>query len=410
VEDGIVLSLARMNTIRLDIETTASDSAVVSPPTTIATFGPAALTKEVIFQALVAHGYAGVVGACGDVAESGFILGGGFGFQSRHRGLGLDNVVGMRVVLANGAVQEIGGDDDLFWAMRGAGGGNFGVVTQLRYQLHKTLDTQVVAHVDVLFQDLPYVMHRIGELSRDAHLLPSEICVMMDERHGTDGIGINFLWFSLDDKREVQVVVVELKNVLDSILTKATPAVQYNVTTQRFSWSSYFNFWKADSRMSSWDNPYAQAWCGYLFQDNNTIAVWADISNQLSKILEECPHLYPDVELYGGAISQVPWNATAFPYRKAVYNVGVLLIVPENNDTHNGLELYHEQVAKVNAWWPSVSQYLTGTYVNYPMASLNKNEYASHYWGDNLERLVHIKQKYDPWNDFAFEQSVPMQL
>jgi FAD/FMN-containing dehydrogenase len=71
---------------------------------------------------------------------------------------------------------------------------------------------------------------------------------------------------------------------------------------------------------------------------------------------------------------------------------------------------FQEQVASVNAWWPSMAKYLTGAYLNYPMNSLSRTEYPRVYWGEHLERLVEIKQRYDPGDVFSYEQSIPLAL
>ena len=83
------------------------------------------------------------------------------------------------------------------------------------------------------------------------------------------------------------------------------------------------------------------------------------------------------------------------------YNVGVLLVIQDCDDTAQ--EIFEQQVATVNTWWPKVADYLTGSYLNYPMNSLRDDEYAKLYWGDHLKTLVNIKQRYDPNNAFVFE-------
>lgn len=71
-------------------------------------------------------------------ASGGWILGNGLSFTSRHYGLGIDNVIDFRVVLPSGAmaVADRCTNSDLFWALRGGGGGTFGVVTHMNYKLH----------------------------------------------------------------------------------------------------------------------------------------------------------------------------------------------------------------------------------------------------------------------------------
>lgn len=81
---------------------------------------------------------AAVTGSCPNVGIAGFSLGGGWGALSAGRGLGVDNVISYRVVLANGSVVEASKDgphSELFWALLGGGHGNYGVVTRLNYTI-----------------------------------------------------------------------------------------------------------------------------------------------------------------------------------------------------------------------------------------------------------------------------------
>src|SRR5262249_37904306 len=82
-------------------------------------------------------GLAPVTGSVGAVGMAGLTLGGGYGPLIGRFGLALDNLVGATVVLADGriAVATPEDEEDLFWALRG-GGGNFGVVIEMRYRLH----------------------------------------------------------------------------------------------------------------------------------------------------------------------------------------------------------------------------------------------------------------------------------
>ena len=107
----------------------------------------------------------------------------------------------------------------------------------------------------------------------------------------------------------------------------------------------------------------------------------------------------------GGAIHDTLPNETAFPFRSAIFNVGLLLIV--SMEELHPEEVFQRESTLVNQWWPEVQQYLTGSYLNYPTLSLG-SEYPSAFWGDNLPRLQKVKRKYDPDNVFANPLSVPL--
>ena len=91
-----------------------------------------------VTEATTAHGLVVGFGDSGSVGVGGITLGGGIGFLVRKLGLTIDSLLGAEVVTANGRHLRVDAErhPDLFWAIRG-GGGNFGVVTRLRFRLHE---------------------------------------------------------------------------------------------------------------------------------------------------------------------------------------------------------------------------------------------------------------------------------
>jgi FAD/FMN-containing dehydrogenase len=113
---GLVLDVSRL------------DSATVHKG--IVRVGPGLQAVDAV-NALAPHGLAVPNGFCPTVSAGGFFAGGGIGLLTRSHGVGSDRVRGAEVVLADGRVVRCSRheDEDLFWALRGGGGGNFGVVT-----------------------------------------------------------------------------------------------------------------------------------------------------------------------------------------------------------------------------------------------------------------------------------------
>lgn len=133
--DGIVLDLAGL----ADISMAGHDLAAIG--------GGARLGQ--VYAALHASGRT-LPGGCGPtVGLAGLTLGGGIGLLGRQHGLTCDRLVGAQVVLADGRLVDCDRDHepDLFWALRGAGGGQFGVVTSLRFDtVPEPLTTRIEAH------------------------------------------------------------------------------------------------------------------------------------------------------------------------------------------------------------------------------------------------------------------------
>jgi FAD/FMN-containing dehydrogenase len=421
VANGIVLSLQHMKARTIHVgdnspipATSTSRTGQLHRHNVTATIEPGALTEDILDSFLagtanstmandsgILGGYAGALGQCGKVAEGGWVLGGGVGSMARLLGLGIDNVLEFRIVLANGTIHVCNPkqNQDLFWALRGAGSGNYGVVTGMKYQLYSDVpDVQLFQKVSLPLADLGGFLYRLGELNTDR-----EFFVVVGGRQG-DVATMYMTWFTTDNV--VNVAMAGNQHFKSKIRPILPPSAIYPRSYETFLW--------AESTHSMFDQGYgtsvwaAQPWQGFLLPANNTPQVWDNIMAIMAAGMEIAPNVEPHIELWGGAISDVDPHETAFPYRDAIYNVGVLLVIQDYDAT--AYQRFHDQVASVNTWWPQVAEYLTGSYLNYPMNSLKSKQYPRLYWGRHLERLVEIKQRYDPTNVFTYEQSIPPML
>lgn len=125
IQDGIILDLSGLNSL------------VINAAARIAEVGPA-LDNRTVARRLAEHDLAFPLGHCGHVSLSGYLLGGGLGWNSERWGLGCHNVIGIDVVTADGVLRHASETEnpDLFWAARGGGPAFFGVVTRYWLSLH----------------------------------------------------------------------------------------------------------------------------------------------------------------------------------------------------------------------------------------------------------------------------------
>src|SRR5690349_17934692 len=156
-EGGIVLDLSNMKDLQID-------------PDTRTAWAEAGLTAGEFTTAAGAKGFAIGFGDTGSVGIGGITLGGGVGYLVRKYGLTIDSLLAAEVVTADGQVLEVDEQNhpDLFWAIRG-GGGNFGVVTRFKFQLHEL--PEVVGGMLIL----PATPDTIAGFMAEAESAPEEL-------------------------------------------------------------------------------------------------------------------------------------------------------------------------------------------------------------------------------------------
>jgi len=128
----------------------------------------AGASNQNIANALNSTPFAIPSGRCPTVGVSGLVLGGGWGFAATHAGLTCDSLLETDIVLANAkqvTAKPESCTDDLFWALRGGGGGNFGVNTSFTFQLHK-VDNVTVFNILWPGQQQVEMLRRLQEIQQ----------------------------------------------------------------------------------------------------------------------------------------------------------------------------------------------------------------------------------------------------
>jgi FAD/FMN-containing dehydrogenase len=122
---GVVLDLRKLDRITIDAKAGTT------------TVGAGVQLIDLYFR-LAQSGLTVPGGSCPSVGVAGVTLGGGFGLAARHLGLTIDSLRAVRIVTADGALRSVDehSDPDLLWALKGGGGGNFGVVTEFTFATH----------------------------------------------------------------------------------------------------------------------------------------------------------------------------------------------------------------------------------------------------------------------------------
>ena len=364
----------------------------------IATVSAGARLGEV-YEALYEHGVTIPAGCGPSVGVTGLTLGGGIGVLGRRYGLTCDRLLGAQVVLADGRVIDCDQerDTDLFWALRGAGGGNFGVVTSLVFDTVPAPDTTVF----YLAWPFGHAAALAGTWQEWAPFAPDDVDATLRLTAGAEA-----------EPAQVELIGAVLGSEahaarhLDAFVSRApvTPAsawfgqMTYPAAKRHLDHIDQHR----QSRLREPDRPghlYAKSEFFRRPLDRQTIMALADgfspdVAGARSREVTFMP--------WGGAYNRVAPDATAFPHRIELFLVQHLLEADPDIP-----EAQHEPGRS----WLSRSWALLhrsgsgGVYPNFPDPELP--DWGQAYYGENYRRLQHVKAAYDPGNVFTFHQSLP---
>jgi FAD/FMN-containing dehydrogenase len=366
--DGLVLDLSRMRQVIVDRH---SRTAIVSG---------GAKAKDVA-AAAAAHGLVAALGNCGEVGMGGLTLGGGYGPLNGQCGLAADNLLGAEVVLADGRYVTTGPDEEpeLYWAIRG-GGGNFGVVTSMRIQLHETRHMLAGAIV-YPWSEAETVLSRYTAFSAT---MPDELGVPVTMTSGPDGqpaIILVPLWNG--DKMQGERAMDHLQALGKPRLTQVGPTT-YSDMLAPF-----------DARVAEADGCFWETRTRWLpaLAPGAVDAIVKAVARRTS------PHSIVNWHHFHGAATRISEEAIAFGLRQEHFMVEI--VASWEPDGSNGAA--HRQWAQ--DLWKSLAPFaLPGGYAN--LLGPNDREQAAAAYSDNAARLRALKRRFDP--DRVFACAIPL--
>ena len=337
-----------------------------------------------VYGALAKHGVTIPGGSCPTVGIAGLALGGGIGYSSRRYGTTADNVKQLQIVTADGEllVCDAAHHADLFWACRGGGGGNFGIVTELTFATHpvSTVSTysiewpwaQAAQAVAVWQQFAP---HAPDGLFSVLDLIATGPSVAGSRAHVVSA----GQYFGPES---------DLASLLQPLTSVGAPI---RVTTQTLDYFDAVLHWAGCRDAASCTDPRAAftAKSDYVAAPLSAAAIATLVDAVTARQGQGRGALYLDAS--GGAINRVPKAATAFVHRDALFSI------------------QYTSVGGSPAWltnlYAQMRPYVSGfAYQNYIDPQLLTWPQA--YYGVNLPRLRSIKRKVDPHGFFRFAQSI----
>lgn len=367
-DGGLMLEMSQMKNVQID---PISRTARAEPGLTWGEFD----------RATQAHGLATTGGICSQAGIAGVTLGGGFGWLMRKHGLALDNLLSVDIVTADGELRTASATEnaDLFFGVRGTHS-NLGVITSLQYQLHPVGPTVLAGMVvhplekgkEVLRFYREYTSHAPEEMSAWAALLTAP--------DGNKVVAILACYIGEQGGEQGEQVVQPLREFGPPLMDVIQPMPYVNAQSlidESFP-KGRQNYWKSHLLQTLSD-----AAIDALVEGFHTVA------SPYSSIL---------IEHLGGTMSRVGKDNTAFHHRDAAYD---LVIMPMWSEAAESDQHIRWADALWQATQPSSSG---GVYVNY--LSNEGNERIKAAYGPGYERLVALKNQYDPLNLFRFNQNI----
>jgi hypothetical protein len=366
--DGLVIDLARMREV------------VVDPHSRVATVSGGASAKDVA-AAAGAHGLVAALGNCGAVGMAGLTMVGGYGPLSGLYGLAADNLLDAELVLADGRCVTIGPDEEpeLFWAIRG-GGGNFGVATSLRVQLHEMCH-MIAGPIAYPLSDAEPVLRRYAAF---ASTMPDELGVSVGMTSGPDGQHmLMFLPLWNGDKQRGERIISDFQALGTPLLAQVGP-MSYGDMLALF-----------DGWLDAADG------CHWEFRTRSLPALTPGAIDVITKAVASRTSLYSMVNWHHlhGAATRIPAEEIAFGLRQEHFMLEI--IAGWKPGRSSGAE--HRQWAQ-DLWEALAPFALPGGYASF-LTPHNREQVRDAY-GSNGARLRSVKRHFDP--DGVFASAIPL--
>lgn len=329
-------------------------------------------------------------GTCVTNGLAGLTLGGGIGFALRKYGLTMDQLVDTTVVLANSNIVEANAVNncDLFWALRGAGGGNYGVVVDFTFKYYEIPWTTIFT-INYKFCDTKKVFKIWQKWAPfTSNKLTSEMDIH-NKFQPTIVTGQLLPGKSRESDQKKLFRLLEPLIVLGLHTNISIKTVTLKESYQFFGQGSYarplFFYNKSDFNFN--------------FLPDKAIDT---IIYHMSLLDETQTFHKTEINSLGGNFSKIRSNNTAFPSRKAICWLQYTSLWDISIQEKHNVDWLKKYYAAMRPYFPLKRKYVNA--LDYDTTRLRA---LKSYFGPNLPKLISIKSKYDPTNLFRFEQSVP---
>jgi FAD/FMN-containing dehydrogenase len=349
---GIVLDLGKLDSLEL-----------VDEATRRVRFGPGARWMEVA-AFLEPYGWALSSGDYGGVGVGGLATAGGIGYLGRKHGLTLDHLVSADIVLADGSLVTASATEntDLFWAIRGAGA-NFGVVVSFEFEVY---EVRSVGWAQLAFDasDTAGFLERFGAAVEAAPRELTAFLILGGRQPGQPQIA---QIMAVVDSDDAETIIARLQPLADigPLLDQSVQLVPY-----------------ASIMANASDEPHGGQGEPY-FRSALVDHVTPEFAAAAARLVESGASPWFQLRSVGGAVSDVPEDATAYAHRSAAFSVAVI----GNRRTN-----FDEQ-------WEAMREHFDGLYISFE-SDTAAERIQDAFPPATLSRLRELKRRYDPQNLF----------
>lgn len=334
-------------------------------------------------------------GRCPSVGVSGLTLGGGWGFSCRHLGMTCDTLVSTQLVTANGDIVTASETEnpDLFWAVRGAGHGNFGVHTAFTYHAVAAGEVTVFA----LTWSGGDTAALIDAISRAQVSAPREFGLRVAVRSQSRMPLTNPAPMVVDIIGLHWGTPAEAGDILAPIEAIQAPETR---TVQAMSSPQARAFLAAETPTGTYGIKTGFVSGPLSAEGIVTMLEWIErMPGFPSRLQESTGGLY----CWGGAVNDLAPDATAFVHRNADFLFKCEALWEPQDDP----DLIVANLDWLEDYQAAMQPYLSGgAYQNFTDRSQEDWQHA--YYGQNFDRLTEIKRTWDPNNLFHYGQSIPV--
>ncbi len=377
-DGGFIIDLSPMKGIRVDLQTQTVHAQAGC------TLGD--LDRETQVFNLVAP--AGVVSTTG---IAGLTLGGGIGWLRKKHGLSIDNLVSVDIVTATGDFLTASAkqNTDLFWALRG-GGGNFGVVTSFEYQLHPVGPMVYFCApfypAEEADKILPFwrefMDNSPDEVSSNASFwtIPA-VPDFPEQIHGKRFLGLFTAYCGSPEEGE---------KILKPLRTLSTPLVDLSST---MPWTMLQKMFDPFFPTGQQNYYFKSKYLDNLNEDTIKALIPKSINPPQPMILIAMWHI-------GGKMSRISESATPFAGRQNTCLFSIDAVWSDDSANAEVVKYVNDYLNDLNAYTKG------GMYVNFAGLGEEGESIVKAAYGENYQRLVEIKTKYDPGNLFRMNQNI----